>query len=1421
MVFLVFHNHNNPAMEKIKKMLPLLITVFLFFVPFFWFNPGEVNLGGDNSRLYFYKPMEYLQSYLLYNVAPSDLGYENISFFMIPFTFLMYLLLGVFGSPSVLLNFYHGFVLSAAFLFTYLTVIRLFQFTRFQNTYFLVLAAVISGLFYVTNPILGTNWDKALLSHNQFFLNPLIFYLILGFIQTGRWLPLLVITGISFIFASNFGYISAPSLFSFYPFLLFYIALYTVVLKRNIYWRKLILFIILLIGVHSFHILPQLGGIFSHGSPSSNTVFSMDSKFFARNHFLSIADGISLSNNLLSRNQSTTGSREPWAIVFMTVVLAAVGILIFKRKQFETILHKNYLILLITFFILLFFTTANITRFGLDIYAQFFSLPGFQMFRNYYGQFAHSYFLFFSLIFGSGLVIVFSVLSKRLITLTSIFLGILFIFIGVPLFSGHYVNKPMYQSKNIRVPHKINTDFEQSLTYISSLENGKILTLPLTSYGYQLVGGEEGGVYKGPSMIGYLTGKKDFTGYQHFGPYTDLFITSLENNDHETILEIFSLLNIRYIFHNNDPYIYENFLFPYDDLKDYFPDQKSITQFVKNLGVNPIHSVGSFTLYELPESYKRQYISAPKKLHSALSPDELALTLLGEKLVSESALVEDSLHSLVNVKPVSIYETIIKDFPVPVAFPYVKWSPQSIVYPLITLKEQLQVAKSKDTPIVAIDTHLLFAAKRISELEKWGDQLPVASVGDNQNWETNLYKYSDHIRQAIEISGTLPENEKVIQQVKIREDINGHVVKLERIISQHNLSPEDADTMQLHIGKLSLSFERSMSIPKVNPLVQAIPFDEIPGAYELYVKLDDLDDRDDLPEINIGSDNFSPDGVKKMSDFFYYGDVELGEEIDLMTFTFPRRSQPKIVRQRFIDVVDVSDVTKTEINEFIFQEKNLTEGQAVYISEISEGHHLMNLLFDPAQTAYQIGFFVREKNEKENQSDQEFEPIFYEFTKINPASYTAVVNTENIHDMYLLVKPLDQNTLSIDASVEITMLPPQPHVYLKRVQQPLTLSAPLVSTVSQNPIRHLVNVSDAYDSYFLIQSDAFDTSWKVYKRDVSIQGSHVSAFETIFSKPLEIEHLRANGYANAWKINPEDVGPETDYQLIIEKSNQRLFYLGVLITSGSFIIAMVLLFRQLMKKKHVKNSNRFGGERLDSKSSLAKNNKLEHLARYKMVKPNKSGVVLDVGSAEGHGSEILASKFKKVIGIDISKDAVSRAKKFNRNTNVVFKIGSATDIPLKTNSIDSVAAFEVVEHIEDWKKFLSELHRVVRPGGRIYMSTPNKAVYNPWSKNPINPHHVFEWYIPEFKNALKKYFDIVEFYGQRTPVYNDHKIWKVMDPLLYALRNVISYKTNNSIKLKIINRIKPQLEESDIVFVKNNAMIKKSRTMFAVCKNKR
>ena len=122
---------------------------------------------------------------------------------------------------------------------------------------------------------------------------------------------------------------------------------------------------------------------------------------------------------------------------------------------------------------------------------------------------------------------------------------------------------------------------------------------------------------------------------------------------------------------------------------------------------------------------------------------------------------------------------------------------------------------------------------------------------------------------------------------------------------------------------------------------------------------------------------------------------------------------------------------------------------------------------------------------------------------------------------------------------------------------------------------------------------------------------------------------------------------------------------------------------------------------------------LEHYHRYLFsLQFCNNKTVLDIASGEGYGTYMLSQQSKKIIGVDIDKDAIDHAKiKYENHDNITFIHGSCLDIPVIDNSIDVVVSFETIEHIYEHEIFLKEIKRVLKKDGILIISTPDKYAY--------------------------------------------------------------------------------------------------------------
>ncbi len=96
--------------------------------------------------------------------------------------------------------------------------------------------------------------------------------------------------------------------------------------------------------------------------------------------------------------------------------------------------------------------------------------------------------------------------------------------------------------------------------------------------------------------------------------------------------------------------------------------------------------------------------------------------------------------------------------------------------------------------------------------------------------------------------------------------------------------------------------------------------------------------------------------------------------------------------------------------------------------------------------------------------------------------------------------------------------------------------------------------------------------------------------------------------------------------------------------------------------------------------------------------------VADVGTGTGDLLPVLASNFRRVLAIDPAETMLGCARQRATEhgvTNVAFHLGKLADLPLESASCDLAIAILVIHHVKNPEAALSELHRVVRPGGRV------------------------------------------------------------------------------------------------------------------------
>ena len=114
--------------------------------------------------------------------------------------------------------------------------------------------------------------------------------------------------------------------------------------------------------------------------------------------------------------------------------------------------------------------------------------------------------------------------------------------------------------------------------------------------------------------------------------------------------------------------------------------------------------------------------------------------------------------------------------------------------------------------------------------------------------------------------------------------------------------------------------------------------------------------------------------------------------------------------------------------------------------------------------------------------------------------------------------------------------------------------------------------------------------------------------------------------------------------------------------------------------------------------------------------PTWDGVrVLDVGCGGGYACEYLARRGAVVHGTDLFEPSLLEARRHATESGLEIDYKSCTieRLPFDNNSVNLVTCFDVLEHVHDKPRLLLEIHRVLSPGGWLFLDTFAKTL---WSK---------------------------------------------------------------------------------------------------------
>ena len=172
---------------------------------------------------------------------------------------------------------------------------------------------------------------------------------------------------------------------------------------------------------------------------------------------------------------------------------------------------------------------------------------------------------------------------------------------------------------------------------------------------------------------------------------------------------------------------------------------------------------------------------------------------------------------------------------------------------------------------------------------------------------------------------------------------------------------------------------------------------------------------------------------------------------------------------------------------------------------------------------------------------------------------------------------------------------------------------------------------------------------------------------------------------------------------------------------------------------------------------------------------NSTERILDLGSGRGFGSDILAQTGAATLGIDYHSGITVYSRQHYPNPRITFLCGDATRLPFSGHTFMVVCSFELIEHlpVEQIGNYLSEVRRVLKPGGTFMVSTPNRR-FRELEGQTMFAYHTQEYTPEELTDVLQPHFGTVAMYGQR-----------YLRPVMAAAEQTLSFKLVTQAKRRI------------------------------------
>ncbi len=149
----------------------------------------------------------------------------------------------------------------------------------------------------------------------------------------------------------------------------------------------------------------------------------------------------------------------------------------------------------------------------------------------------------------------------------------------------------------------------------------------------------------------------------------------------------------------------------------------------------------------------------------------------------------------------------------------------------------------------------------------------------------------------------------------------------------------------------------------------------------------------------------------------------------------------------------------------------------------------------------------------------------------------------------------------------------------------------------------------------------------------------------------------------------------------------------------------------------------YGSEASAQKSERQARRATRHFSR--LARHARAGRLLEIGAGDGYFLDAARRAGWTVEGLELSQPRVARAQEW---FNLELKCADLDHAPFPAESFDAICMFQLIEHVHDPRNVLQRVHRLLRPGGVMMISTPNVLAYSRKNRG-VNtwriPRHLF------------------------------------------------------------------------------------------------